>query len=60
VPAGEVPRSAGHEAQVQWLYEWWQRIDTWISENRPNGAEGQETGDSSGTDNRSASPGPRA
>jgi hypothetical protein len=23
---------------VQWLYDWWERIDTWISENRPGGA----------------------
>ena len=23
------------EAQVRWLYEWWERIDTWIGENRP-------------------------
>src|SRR5215468_10437146 len=37
VPAAEVPRSAGHEAQVRWLYDWWQRIDTWISQNRPDG-----------------------
>jgi len=59
VPVGDVPRSSGHEAQVQWLYEWWQRIDTWISENRPNGAEGQKTGDGSGADNTSASPGTR-
>jgi hypothetical protein len=36
VPVDEVPRSAGHEAQVQWLYDWWQRIDRWISENRPD------------------------
>jgi 1-acyl-sn-glycerol-3-phosphate acyltransferase len=35
VPAGEVPRSADHEAQVQWLYDWWQRIDAWISQSRP-------------------------
>jgi 1-acyl-sn-glycerol-3-phosphate acyltransferase len=35
VPAGEVPRSGDHEAHVQWLYNWWERIDTWISENRP-------------------------
>jgi hypothetical protein len=20
---------------VRWLYEWWERIDTWIGENRP-------------------------
>jgi hypothetical protein len=39
VPFGEVPRSAGHEAQVQWLYDWWERIDTWISQNRPGDAE---------------------
>lgn len=35
VPAGEVPRSGDHEAHVRWLYDWWERIDTWISENRP-------------------------
>jgi 1-acyl-sn-glycerol-3-phosphate acyltransferase len=38
VPVDEVPRSADHEAQVQWLYDWWERIDDWISENRPGGA----------------------
>jgi 1-acyl-sn-glycerol-3-phosphate acyltransferase len=35
VPYGQVPRAAGHEVQVQWLYEWWERIDTWITEHRP-------------------------
>jgi len=38
VPLDQVPRSADHEAQVQWLYSWWERIDTWITENRPGGA----------------------
>jgi 1-acyl-sn-glycerol-3-phosphate acyltransferase len=38
VPFDEVPRSVGHEAQVQWLYNWWERIDTWITENRPGDA----------------------
>jgi 1-acyl-sn-glycerol-3-phosphate acyltransferase len=38
VSRDEVPRSAGHEAQVRWLYDWWQRIDTWITENRPRDA----------------------
>jgi 1-acyl-sn-glycerol-3-phosphate acyltransferase len=33
VPAAEIPQ--GHQAQVDWLYEWWARIDAWISENRP-------------------------
>jgi 1-acyl-sn-glycerol-3-phosphate acyltransferase len=35
VPAGEVPRNLDHEAQLQWLYGWWERIDDWISVNRP-------------------------
>jgi hypothetical protein len=30
-----VPRAVGHEAQVQWLFGWWERIDSWITENRP-------------------------
>jgi 1-acyl-sn-glycerol-3-phosphate acyltransferase len=42
VPSGQVPRSADHEAQVMWLYEWWKRIDTWISENRPSSATDQQ------------------
>jgi 1-acyl-sn-glycerol-3-phosphate acyltransferase len=33
VPAAEVPSE--REAQVRWLYDWWERIDTWIGENRP-------------------------
>jgi 1-acyl-sn-glycerol-3-phosphate acyltransferase len=37
VPFDEVPRpaSADHEAQLQWLYGWWERIDAWITQNRP-------------------------
>jgi cell wall assembly regulator SMI1 len=52
-----VPRSADHEAQVQWLYEWWQRIDTWISENRPNEPEGLQTGSGSCADSPTVAPG---
>jgi len=37
VPFDAVPRSADHEAQVQWLFGWWERIDEWITENRPGG-----------------------
>jgi 1-acyl-sn-glycerol-3-phosphate acyltransferase len=33
VPAAEVPSQ--REEQVRWLYAWWERIDTWIGENRP-------------------------
>jgi 1-acyl-sn-glycerol-3-phosphate acyltransferase len=39
VPVGEVPRSLDHEAQVRWLYDWWERIDAWISGNRPDGGQ---------------------
>jgi hypothetical protein len=35
VPCDSIPRSAAYEAQVQWLYGWWERIDAWITENRP-------------------------
>ncbi len=37
VPVDEVPRRADHDAQVRWLYDWWERIDAWISDNRPEG-----------------------
>ena len=33
VPAPDVPRSASYEAQVRWLYDWWQCIDGWIADN---------------------------
>jgi hypothetical protein len=36
VPASEVPRD--RERLGPWLYEWWERIDAWIAEHRPNGA----------------------
>jgi 1-acyl-sn-glycerol-3-phosphate acyltransferase len=34
VPAAEVPRCDDHDSQVRWLYDWWQRMDTWISGER--------------------------
>lgn len=37
VPVGEVPRSASREAQIQWLYDWWELIDGWISASRQDG-----------------------
>jgi len=33
VPPEEVP--AGREERVEWLYDWWARIDEWIEANRP-------------------------
>jgi hypothetical protein len=38
VPVDQVPRSADHEAQLQWLYDWWELIDAWITQSRPAGA----------------------
>jgi len=32
VPAGEVPQ--GFDAQVDWLYSWWERIDAWVDAAR--------------------------
>lgn len=34
VPSGEVPRDAGHDGQVAWLYDWWERMDEWITRQR--------------------------
>ena len=31
VPAASVPRQANRDAQVSWLYDWWERIDAWIT-----------------------------
>ncbi|HEX6873745.1 MAG TPA: hypothetical protein VF163_21810 [Micromonosporaceae bacterium] len=33
VPAAEVPRD--RDELVRWLYDWWERIDAWIADNRP-------------------------
>ena len=35
VPAASVPRSASRDTQVTWLYDWWARIDAWITEENP-------------------------
>jgi 1-acyl-sn-glycerol-3-phosphate acyltransferase len=31
VPSADVPRAADREAQVSWLYDWWERVDAWIT-----------------------------
>lgn len=31
--AADIPD--GDDARIEWLYRWWGRIDTWVSENRP-------------------------
>jgi 1-acyl-sn-glycerol-3-phosphate acyltransferase len=41
VPASDVPRHADRETQLSWLYDWWERMDAWITaQNAPqDGAE---------------------
>ncbi|GAB3791927.1 1-acyl-sn-glycerol-3-phosphate acyltransferase [Nocardioides ungokensis] len=33
VPRADIPE--GREARIDWLYAWWERIDTWVEQNRP-------------------------
>jgi 1-acyl-sn-glycerol-3-phosphate acyltransferase len=33
VPRAEIPE--GRDAQIEWLFGWWERVDQWIEENRP-------------------------
>jgi hypothetical protein len=35
-PRSGVP--AGAEECIDWLYQWWGRVDRWIAENRPSTA----------------------
>jgi 1-acyl-sn-glycerol-3-phosphate acyltransferase len=40
VPSASVPRAVSRETQLTWLYDWWQRIDAWITaENSDTAAE---------------------
>ena len=34
VPAADVPREASRNEQLDWLYDWWERIDDWITGQR--------------------------
>jgi 1-acyl-sn-glycerol-3-phosphate acyltransferase len=33
VPREEIP--TGREERIDWLFSWWERVDVWIDENRP-------------------------
>jgi 1-acyl-sn-glycerol-3-phosphate acyltransferase len=37
VPHDEVPQ--GHDAQLEWLYRWWETIDDWVDRTRTPGAD---------------------
>jgi 1-acyl-sn-glycerol-3-phosphate acyltransferase len=41
VPAADVPRSADYETQAAWLYDWWERLDGWISAQARGSLTGQ-------------------
>jgi Acyltransferase len=62
VPAEDVPRQEDHESQVRWLYEWWQRIETWIcgqdAASGRDATDGQDAADGQdATDGRDAAAG---
>jgi hypothetical protein len=45
VPAASVPRWVSRDAQVSWLYDWWERIDAWITaENQAMESEARADG----------------
>ncbi len=50
VPADAVPRAAGHETQVAWLYDWWERLDAWITEESNGAPIGQRSAELFGLD----------
>jgi hypothetical protein len=33
VPREEIP--SDREARIEWLFDWWERIDAWVDEHRP-------------------------
>jgi 1-acyl-sn-glycerol-3-phosphate acyltransferase len=33
IPREEIP--VGREARIEWLFEWWRRVDEWVDEHRP-------------------------
>jgi hypothetical protein len=33
VPREEIP--PGRDAQIDWLFGWWEHIDDWVDANRP-------------------------
>jgi 1-acyl-sn-glycerol-3-phosphate acyltransferase len=42
VPSEDVPRDASHDAQVKWLYDWWERVDAWITDSNARASEAPE------------------
>ena len=53
VPREEIP--ADREARIDWLFSWWERIDAWVEEHRPEDAR-RARGRSTRTSRSSAGP----
>jgi 1-acyl-sn-glycerol-3-phosphate acyltransferase len=56
VPAANVPRSASRDTQLTWLYDWWQRIDAWITAENAGAADVDAPADTSANDVPSGQP----
>jgi 1-acyl-sn-glycerol-3-phosphate acyltransferase len=37
VPSDELPRATPVDDQVDWLFDWWGRLDAWVAEQRAAG-----------------------
>jgi hypothetical protein len=35
VPSDELPRDKPVDDQVDWLFDWWGRLDAWVATQRP-------------------------
>jgi len=33
IPRAEIP--TGREERIEWLFEWWSRVDVWVDQHRP-------------------------
>jgi 1-acyl-sn-glycerol-3-phosphate acyltransferase len=44
IPREEIP--VGREARIEWLFEWWRRVDEWVDEHRPVDLPGPRAKDS--------------
>ena len=48
VPRSEIP--AGREERIDWLFGWWERVDGWIEQNRPEDLSSGRSGARAGRD----------
>jgi hypothetical protein len=58
VPREEIPEDRGE--RTDWLYEWWERIDTWVEDHREPGMPNPDARDAEVPTPEGESSGPRA